>query len=260
MSAQGPRSWRCRRPARRASGLGRIGAASVRAAAAAGHQECWSRVWFWWRWRSASARCWFCTPVAPRSTRRSRFSRLFRRRRGVWSEFSVSCGDRKPRPTVISLRRRPTSCTRFRGQARHVVGAGRCSRAQRRESRAGSDAPATRARVAQGIRREQVGARRGLRLAVFGVGGAACCVTPAAIEKGTDSLSGSSGSGNQVVIVIPDGVARISIATPHPITAPVHNNVAVFTTPQTIENPAAHTMTWYRPNGAIVRRIRPATG
>lgn len=102
--------------------------------------------------------------------------------------------------------------------------------------------------------------KRGLRLAVIGAGGSACCLTPASILAGRESLTGANGPLNYAVLVVPDGVAKVTVSLKQPVTATVHNNVAVFKTPEPIQTPSAHTITWYGPNGAIVKRIRPANG
>jgi uncharacterized protein DUF4232 len=99
--------------------------------------------------------------------------------------------------------------------------------------------------------------KRGLRLAVFGAGGAACCVTPASILAGRDSLTGGSGSLNYALLVVPDGVAKVTLSLKPPVTSTVHNNVAALKTPERIENLTAHTMTWYGPNGATVKPVNP---
>jgi hypothetical protein len=96
---------------------------------------------------------------------------------------------------------------------------------------------------------------RGLRLAVF-ADGAVCCSTPAAIEAGQTWLSYGSSSGNYVVIVVPDGVARVSVAFAPTVTAPVHDNVAVLSVPRAVENLGIYRMAWYGPAGTIVKRIR----
>ncbi len=92
----------------------------------------------------------------------------------------------------------------------------------------------------------------GLRLALL-AGGGGCCLTPAEIDAGQAWSSYGSGSGNYVVLVVPDGVARVRVAFSHPITAPVHDNVAVFTVPEAVENPGIYNMTWYGMSGAVVK-------
>jgi hypothetical protein len=98
------------------------------------------------------------------------------------------------------------------------------------------------------------GPRSGLRLALF-AGGGGCCITVAAIEAGQDWSSYGGSSRNYVVIVVPDGVARVRVALSHPVTAPVHNNVAVLTVAQAVENLGIYKMTWYGPSGTVVKRF-----
>jgi hypothetical protein len=99
------------------------------------------------------------------------------------------------------------------------------------------------------------GPRTGLRLGLF-AGGGGCCLTPAAIEDGQAWDSAGGSSGNYVVIVVPDGVARVRVAFSHPVTAPVHDNVAVFSVPKAVENLNIYPMTWFGPSGAVVKRFR----
>ena len=95
------------------------------------------------------------------------------------------------------------------------------------------------------------GSPHGLRLAT----GGGCCISASDVLQGQAWTSGGNGSVNYVVLVVPDGVARVSVAFRHPITAIVHNNVAAFQTPSAVENLGAYTMTWYSHTGAILRRF-----
>ena len=98
-----------------------------------------------------------------------------------------------------------------------------------------------------------------LTLAVFAVGGAGCCVTAADIEARGSWLSG--GPPQQLVAVVPDGVAKVGALIPLPphfrhsraVSAPVHNNVAVFLLHRAIDSPGG--FIWYGPTGAIIKRI-----
>jgi len=85
--------------------------------------------------------------------------------------------------------------------------------------------------------------------------GAGCCSTAAGIVAGQAWMSGGSGSLNYVLVIVPDGVARVTLALAHPVTAAVHGNVAALKVPQPVENLGIHKMTWYGPSGAIVRRF-----
>lgn len=94
----------------------------------------------------------------------------------------------------------------------------------------------------------------GLRLGLF-AGGGGCCSSPAAIDAGQGWVSAGSGSGNYVVLVVPDGVARVTVAFSHPITAPVRNNIAVFAVPQAVENLNIYPMTWFGTSGQVIKRF-----
>jgi hypothetical protein len=96
------------------------------------------------------------------------------------------------------------------------------------------------------------------QLAISGAGGAGCCSTPAEIAAGHDWLTSGSRTANYVVLVVPDGVARVKVALRHPQTAAVHGNVAAFKTPEPIENLNTYRMIWYAPDGKIVKRTSPA--
>jgi hypothetical protein len=98
------------------------------------------------------------------------------------------------------------------------------------------------------------GSPHGLRLATFS-GGGGCCISATGILDGQAWSSGGAGSRTDVVLVVPDGVARVTVAFRHPVTATVHNNVAAFQTPSAVENLGAYTMTWYSSTGAILRRF-----
>ena len=98
--------------------------------------------------------------------------------------------------------------------------------------------------------------------------GGSCCVTAAGIaSNGMGSLSGGP-SGNQVVVVVPDGVAKVAILLPRQgipgepaykhtlaITVPVHNNVAAFQSTRYADDIGLNHMIWYGTTGQIVRRI-----
>jgi hypothetical protein len=89
----------------------------------------------------------------------------------------------------------------------------------------------------------------GLTLGINGAGG----TTVAQIAAGDDWAS-SGPSPNTLIVVVPDGVARVTVQLAHRLTAIVHNNVAAFEPRQPIENLGVHKMTWYSPSGAIVKR------
>jgi hypothetical protein len=98
----------------------------------------------------------------------------------------------------------------------------------------------------------------GLRLMVL-ASGLACCATARAIEGGGDWSTGGSGSLNWVVLVVPDGVARVTVPLPGgTVAAGVQGNVAAFEVPRGVENLSAYPMTWYGSSGAILRRFAGA--
>lgn len=104
-------------------------------------------------------------------------------------------------------------------------------------------------------------------LGVVGNGGS-CCATAAGIaSNGTGSLSGGP-SGNQVLVVVPDGVAKVAILLPRQgipgepaykhtlaITVPVHHNIAAFQSTRNADDIGLNHMIWYGPTAKIVRRI-----
>ncbi len=99
------------------------------------------------------------------------------------------------------------------------------------------------------------------RLFVFYGGGGVCCDTAESIHTGGGAGASSSvGRGRiGVVLVLPDGVARISILAhyghPLTLTAAVHNNVAAFYAPGREQDGMRDTVTWYGPSGNVVKRF-----
>lgn len=101
--------------------------------------------------------------------------------------------------------------------------------------------------------------RTGLRLAVIAAGGGAgCCVTAAGIEAGQGWSTFGGERGSTSIFVVPDGVARLTLHLPRPVTARVRDNVAVVVTATMIENPTVDGMTWYDSAGRVVRSF-PST-
>jgi hypothetical protein len=99
-------------------------------------------------------------------------------------------------------------------------------------------------------------------LMVFGIGGGGCCATAANIrERGTWS---SSGSPNQLLFVVPDGVSRLRVTLrtgPNPRNPPtvdgkMQDNVIVLRTPFVVETLSGDSTTWYGATGRIVKRFR----
>jgi hypothetical protein len=100
----------------------------------------------------------------------------------------------------------------------------------------------------------------GQRLAEFisGSGGGACCFTAADIEAGEAwwSSPATSGSGDDAVLIVPDGVARVAInVSGQSFTAAVHGNAAAFEFPTGLAG--AYRMTWYGESGEGTRRFSP---
>jgi hypothetical protein len=98
-------------------------------------------------------------------------------------------------------------------------------------------------------------------LALLGGGGnPSCCFTPAQIEAGQVFWSNLGA----LALFVPDGVARVRYQLAHPVTVPVHDNVAVIRA--TVDGPGHHAMTWLAPDGSVVKqfgkpqRPTPATG
>jgi hypothetical protein len=99
-----------------------------------------------------------------------------------------------------------------------------------------------------------------LTLAVFGAGGGSCCTTAAAIEAHGSWISG--GPPEQLVVVVPNGVAKVAALIRRPpafkrseaVRATVHNNVAVFILRHPIDSPGG--FIWYGSSGAAIKRIR----
>lgn len=93
-------------------------------------------------------------------------------------------------------------------------------------------------------------------LEVTGGGGSSCCSTAHQIETG-QAFSSSGGAGQKTVgmLVVPDGVARVRLALPHPVTVDVHDNVAGIESNADLENIDRYAMTWYAPSGAIVKQF-----
>ncbi len=104
--------------------------------------------------------------------------------------------------------------------------------------------------------------------------GGSCCSTAAEIASaGAGSLSGSAilpggRSRNSVVLIVPDGVAKVTILLPrqilagdpaykHPlaITVPVHHNVAAFQTTRYADAIGFQHMIWLGASGTVVRRF-----
>ncbi len=94
-----------------------------------------------------------------------------------------------------------------------------------------------------------------------GIGGAACCASAAEIRaQGTWTTSGPP---NRVLMVVPDGVARIRLTLrtgpdphhPPAVAGKVHDNVIVMRLPFAAETLSGDPVTWYGPTGRVVKRF-----
>ena len=109
------------------------------------------------------------------------------------------------------------------------------------------------------MRRLRTDGNGNLKLALIAAGGT-CCGSAAAILAHGEWISGNG--PESLVVVVPDGVAKVTALIGRPPTskytyasATVHNNVAVFMrAPTAIENPT--TLAWYGPTGNIFKRIK----
>jgi hypothetical protein len=90
-------------------------------------------------------------------------------------------------------------------------------------------------------------------MVVLGEGGS-CCDSVASIEAGAAAFE-SGPSPNTVVLVVPDGVAKVTVQLHPLVRAIVRNNIAAFVVQQPVENLSLGKMVWYGPTGAIVKRI-----
>jgi hypothetical protein len=90
-------------------------------------------------------------------------------------------------------------------------------------------------------------------MVVLGEGGS-CCDSVPSIKAGTAAFE-SGPSPNTVVLLVPDGVAKITLQLHSPVTAMVRNNVAAFVVRQPVENLSLGKMVWYGPTGSIVKRL-----
>lgn len=108
------------------------------------------------------------------------------------------------------------------------------------------------------------------RLGIFG-GGGACCASASAIEShGTGTWGGDSNS-TQLILVVPDGVAKVTLLLPagqagftdssraRTVTGPVNNNVLAVSFQGATDDPVQN-MIWYGPHGNVVKRIGNTNG
>jgi hypothetical protein len=109
----------------------------------------------------------------------------------------------------------------------------------------------------------------GALLATVGPGGAACCSDAAGFASaGTGLMSENGRSPTLVFLVLPDGVAKVTVLLPRQvgpgmriyprtlaISATVHDNVAVLQINRNIDDVDTGNMIWYGPAGNIVKRI-----
>lgn len=108
------------------------------------------------------------------------------------------------------------------------------------------------------------------RLGVFTVGqsgGGGCCATAQMIEQQGTGMWGGTSSLTQLVLVVPDGVAKVTLLLPRQgahgarafrraqsLTATVHDNVFAIAFNRVVDDPMRD-MIWYGPRGNIVKRF-----
>ncbi|MGO9793433.1 MAG: hypothetical protein ACLP8S_29085 [Solirubrobacteraceae bacterium] len=110
-------------------------------------------------------------------------------------------------------------------------------------------------------------ARQGLTLAVVGerAGGfGGCCETADQIKDGDGWILGGHGEFVYLLLVVPDGVARVTVLRPRtpndehplPLVATVHDNLAAFWLQRPLKTPGE--ITWFGPSGNAIKRIAAA--
>jgi hypothetical protein len=98
-------------------------------------------------------------------------------------------------------------------------------------------------------------------LFISGIGGAGCCATAAAIREQGSWLT--SGPPNRMLIVVPDGVAKVSVTLragpdrhhPPTVTGKVRDNVIMLEIPFAAETLSGDSVTWYGRTGHVVKRF-----
>jgi hypothetical protein len=101
----------------------------------------------------------------------------------------------------------------------------------------------------------------GSGLLVAGAGGGGCCASATTIRHGKAWMT--SGPPNRVLLIVPDGVARVRLTLrtgpdrthPPTVSGPVHDNVIVLEIPFAAETLSDDPMTWYGPDGRVVKRL-----
>ncbi len=109
--------------------------------------------------------------------------------------------------------------------------------------------------------------KRAATLGIVALGGGDCCATAAMLAATGGGISGGS-SPTTRVLVLPDGVAKVTVQIPrqriagepaysHPlsITVAVHDNVAAFAVNRYADDVGTENMIWYGPTGEIIKRI-----
>jgi hypothetical protein len=112
------------------------------------------------------------------------------------------------------------------------------------------------------VRHRGAGGRGGSGLMVFGIGGGGCCVTASEIRSG--GAWSTSGPPNRVLLVLPDGVARVTLTLrtgpdphhPPKVAGKVRDNIIVLRVPFAVETLSGDPIRWYGPTGrAITHQI-----
>jgi hypothetical protein len=126
--------------------------------------------------------------------------------------------------------------------------------------------PRQRTRAEQKRAREGSGARLGL-FTVGNDGGGTCCATAETIEQAGAAMWGGTSSLTQLVLVVPDNVAKVTVLIPRQegrgvrilrrslsLSAKVHNNVVAIEIDRLVDDPLQY-MIWYGPTGRVVKRF-----
>jgi hypothetical protein len=132
--------------------------------------------------------------------------------------------------------------------------------------------PGSRSRWATLVRRQvraqfPHGDRLAIQLMSHGRPGSGGSATAATIKRGGVTTWGgfyAPRHSTEVIVVVPDGVAKVVLAVPTAkgrailatVTGRVHNNVLAVLVPGAQEAPI-HNMAWYAPSGEVIRSFRP---
>jgi hypothetical protein len=98
-------------------------------------------------------------------------------------------------------------------------------------------------------------------LLILGIGGDGCCASAATIRDG--QVWSTSGPPNQVLLIVPDGVARLRLTLrtgperSHPpgVSGRVRDNATVLPIPFAAETLSGDPVTWYGPTGRVLKHF-----